>query len=232
MMLKADFHVHSCLSPCADLTMTPNEIGKRLKSAQIDWVAITDHNSCGNVSIFEKVLEKYEISLLPGIEVQTKEEVHVLIYLKDIKTAQFFSEEIGEHLPKMKNDPERFGYQLLVNEDDKFIGMEDKLLSASVDLSINELWNLSRKYGALFVYAHPDRRFGIIRQLGFIPEEPPFDAIETFDNAEMKMEKAVLKSSDAHFLSQIEKPTMKIKVDAPTFEEFKNALFTKAVWML
>jgi PHP family Zn ribbon phosphoesterase len=232
MILRGDFHIHSCLSPCADLAMTPNEIGKRLQNAQVDWVSITDHNSCENLLVFEKVLNNYGIALLPGIEVQTKEEVHVLIYLKDIAVAQKFSNEIGKHLPQRKNDPERFGYQLLVNENDEFIGMENKLLSTSTDLSIDELWNLSRRYDALFVYAHPDRRFGIIRQLGFIPEKPQFDAIEIFESGKMKMEKATLKSSDAHFLFQIEKPSVKIKVDAPTFEEFKKALFTKEVWML
>ncbi len=232
MIFNADFHVHSCLSPCADLTMTPNEIGARLKKAKVNWVSITDHNSCGNLPVFEKVLKKYDVALLAGIEVQTREEVHVLVYFKNVEMAQSFSKEVEKHLPHFRNDPERFGYQLFVNETDKFIGMEDKILSASINLSIKELWSLSRKYDVLFVYAHADRKFGVIKQLGFIPQNPPFDAIEIVGKEIKGVKKPILKSSDAHFLDQIRKPFIKVKANNPTFDELKKALKRKEVWLL
>ncbi len=228
MIFTGDFHVHTCLSPCADLTMVPNALAMRFEKTRVEWVAITDHNSCGNVEVFDKVMRDHGIRVLPGIEVQTVEEVHVLVYLRSIGTAEKFSEEIRMHLPKAENDPERFGYQLFVDENDNFLGMEDAMLSASTNLTLEELWLMVKRYEGLFVYAHVDRKFGVMKQLGFIPTFPAFDAIESVGN--VYADCAILKSSDAHFLSQIEGPKVKIKANSRTFDEFKNALIRREVW--
>ena len=228
MTFNGDFHVHTCLSPCADLAMVPNVLAARFEKAGVEWIAVTDHNSCRNVRVFDKVMKAHGIKILAGIEVQTVEEVHVLIYLKSVEVAERFSDEIKEHLPNVENDPERFGYQLLVDENDNFIGMENAMLSASTNLTLDELWLMAKRYDGLFVYAHVDRRFGVMKQLGFIPNSPSFDAVEA--SGTVHIDCTVLKSSDAHFLSQVERPRVKIKVNSRTFEEFRDALIKREVW--
>ncbi len=228
MIFKGDFHIHTCLSPCADITMVPGAMASAFEKAGTEWVAITDHNSCGNVEVFEKVLGVHGIKSIPGIEVQTIEEVHVLVYLKSTKIAMDFSNEIRRHLPNVENDPEHFGYQLFVDENDNFIGMESAMLSASTDLTIDDLWQMVKRYDGLFVYAHIDRMFGVVKQLGFIPEYPPFDAVEA--KGDVKVNCTILRSSDAHALSQIGKPKMRIKARSRTFDEFRKALIGKDMW--
>ncbi len=227
MKFKGDFHIHTCLSPCADLTMVPNELAKKLVSCEIDWVAITDHNSCGNVRVFEKVLSKYGINALAGIEIQTLEEVHVLSYFPSVDIAESFSEIVSTHLPDKKNDPELFGYQLFVDENDHFTGMEDKILSMSIDLNITDLWKVVKSFNGLFIYAHVDRSFGIIKQLGFIPDYPPFDAVESIGDVES--DKTIFKSSDAHSLDQIKAPKVEIETLKRDFEHLKLAIERKEV---
>ncbi len=233
MRFKGDFHIHSCLSPCAHIAMTPHEIAKALKSAGVEWTSITDHNSCGNVEVFEKVLAAYDISLIPGVEVETKEEVHVLVYLRDVQTAQAFSRELEEYLPPVANDPEKFGYQLFVNEKDEFVAMEDKMLAMATTLSIDELWEMTNRYEGLFVYAHIFRKFGIMTQLGFLPDNPSYDALECSNPPEeLKRKTAFLKASDAHFLNQIIKAQVEIEAEKRDFENFKRALKRKEVKIL
>ncbi len=233
MTFRGDFHIHSCLSPCAHISMTPHEVAKALSRAGVEWAAITDHNSCGNVAIFEKVLSDYGITLLAGVEVETREEVHVLVYLKDVKTAQGFSDELRKYLPDVENDPEKFGYQLFVDENDKFVAMEEKMLSMATSLSIEELWNMVKKYDGLFVYAHVLRKFGVVTQLGFLPDFPYPDALECKNpSKEMKEKMTVLKSSDAHFLNQITRPYVEIEARERNFESFKTALHERKVKVL
>ncbi|MGC9213392.1 MAG: PHP domain-containing protein [Athalassotoga sp.] len=228
-MITGDFHVHTCLSPCADITMVPNEMAKRFSYHGIEWIGITDHNTCGNVKVFERVFSKYGITVLPGIEVQSVEEVHVLGYFESVETAEEFSKVIYSHLPDIKNDPERFGYQLFVDEEDHFTGTEEKILASSTDLHLDELFKLIKAFKGLFVYAHVERTFGVLKQLGFIPDNPPYDALETI--RKIKSDKAILKSSDAHTLDQIGTSVVKVGVNHRTFEEFKRALERRLVFI-
>ncbi len=229
MRFKGDFHVHTCLSPCADVTMVPNEMAKRFVRCGVDWVGITDHNSCGNVRVFENVFSRYGIKILPGIEIQSVEEVHVLGYFSSVEVAEEFSKVIHLHLPETKNDPEVFGYQLLVDEEDHFIGMEEKMLSGSVNLNLKEIFELIKKFRGLFVYAHVDRAFGVLNQLGFIPKVPAYDAIEYFGKAE-NLECTIFKSSDAHYLHQINSPKVEIEASKRDFKEFRMAIERRQVF--
>ncbi len=233
MIFKGDFHIHSCLSPCAHITMTPHEIAQALKRVGVQWVAITDHNSCGNVEVFEKVLSTYDISLVPGVEVETREEVHVLVYLRDVKTAKSFSRELEGYLPSITNDPEKFGYQLLVNEKDEFVAMEEKMLGMATTLSLEELREMADKYEGIFVYAHLFRKFGVVTQLGFLPDFPSYDALECANPPRELTEKAaILTSSDAHFLDQIVRAQVAIEAEERNFESFREALKRKEVKIL
>jgi|UniRef100_A0A7V3RF68 PHP family Zn ribbon phosphoesterase len=230
MRFKGDFHIHTCLSPCADITMVPNEVAKKLVLYGVNWVSITDHNSCKNVRVFEKVLSKYGIKVVPGIESQSVEEVHVLSYFPSIGKAESFSDVLNTHLPNIKNDPELFGYQLLVDEEDHYIGIEEKVLSSSTDLNLFELWKLVKNFDGLFIYAHIERAFGVVKQLGFIPAVPQFDAIES--KADIEIDKVIFNSSDAHSLDQLTGPKVEIEALERDFNGFSTAIERKEVWKI
>ncbi|MDI3472640.1 MAG: 3,5-nucleoside bisphosphate phosphatase [Thermotogaceae bacterium] len=206
--------------------MVPNILGKKLQESGIDWIAITDHNSTKNVRVFKNVLRKYGVEVLPGIEVQTIEEVHVLGYFKDVDTAEEFGEFIYSKLPDFEIDEERFGYQLLVNENDEYIERETKNLSLSVNLNLEQVVKELKKFNALVAYAHVDRAFGVLYQLGLIPENLKVDALEFRKGRTVSSEFSlpVLVSSDAHNLDSISQPSMAVECERRTYEEFFKAL--------
>src|SRR6056297_1533562 len=117
---RADFHIHSCLSPCADITMTPHQVVGKLLEKHIDWAALTDHNTTRNLASFEKVFKGSGVAFLPGIEIQTVEDIHILGYFPDVETAQQCGLEVEEALPDIEIDPEKNGYQLVADENDNF----------------------------------------------------------------------------------------------------------------
>jgi len=221
-----DFHIHTCLSPCADITMVPNVVGEKLQEVGIDWVAITDHNSVRNVRVFKKVLRKFGVEVIPGIEIQTIEEVHVLGYFPDIEHAERFGDFIYSYLPDFEIDEEHFGYQLVVNENDEFVDREIKNLSMSVNLTLEETVKALKKFDAIAVYAHVDRAFGVLYQLGVFPENVEVDAVEIRNLKNVKFEHfyPILVSSDAHNLDSIVKPRMIFEVNKRNYEEFVKAL--------
>lgn len=221
-----DFHIHTCLSPCADITMVPNVVGERLQKAGIDWIAVTDHNSTKNVRVFKEVLKKFGVEVLPGVEVQTIEEVHVLGYFPDVEHAESFGNFIYSYLPDFEIDEEHFGYQLVVDENDEFIDKETRNLSMSVNLTLEETVKALKRFEATVVYAHVNRAFGLLYQLGFFPENVEADAIEirNFKNFEFDFPYPILVSSDAHNLDSIVKSRMIFEVNSRNYEEFVKAL--------
>lgn len=166
-MIKADLHVHSCLSPCAEITMVPTLICSKVKEKNIQMFSIVDHNSCNNLESFEKVCGTI---LIPGIEVTSLEEVHVLGYFSSIESVKNFYEIFREHLPKVQFNPESLGYQLLVNEKDEFVAFEEDYLLVASDLDLNGIIELILKFRGIPAYAHIDRQFGVLYQLGIFPQ--------------------------------------------------------------
>ncbi len=227
---NADFHIHTCLSPCADLTMTPNNIGEALSRFGIDWISVTDHNSVRNVRTCMRVMEKYGIKTIPGIEVQTSEDVHVLGYFPTCEAAELFGENIEDRLPKIDYDPEKNGYQLVVDEEDKFTGMVELPFGFSISLSLEETMDLIEKHGGIPVYAHIDRSLGVVEQLGFIPPFPESTVCEIYKLSKLKSysstigKRAVISSSDAHNIDSFSNSKMIICCKERTFEEFRLAL--------
>jgi len=230
--MKCDLHVHSCLSPCADLTMVPNEVVKYSP----DILAICDHNSGENVLSFLKVFENHSKILIPGIEIQTIEDVHILGYFDKIKNLLKVSKIIYEHLPKISYDPEKFGYQLKVDQNDKFISLETTPLGFPTDLSIKEVTEIILKYSGIPVYAHISRKFGVLYQLGIFPDLNIHIA-EVTNKEEYLIAKnnkfISISSSDAHFLNQIGKRYSIIKDKVKNAKEFLSFLIrgkVKTIW--
>jgi len=227
---RVDLHLHTCLSPCADLTMVPSAFAEKLEEKNVDWIAITDHNTCRNVPVFSKVLRDHGIEVIAGMEVQTREEVHVLLYFESYEEAfDFETTIVMPHMKKTKLDPELHGYQLLVNEKDEFTELYSDWLGQPLDLSTEELVECAHEKGAVVVFAHIFRRFGVIHQLG-IPPNTRCEAVEICSVSELEKAKTMFKgspvisSSDAHFPDQIGSRNCVIKANTRKFREFKDAL--------
>lgn len=179
MLYKADFHIHSCLSPCGDLMMSPSAIVKTAKERGLNLIAITDHNSCLNNPALKDLCESDPgIDCLFGMEATSMEEVHNLCLFDDLDTAMDFSEFIYEHLPLIDNDPDKFGDQVYVDSEENVLGEVEKYLNSPSDLEVVDLLKEVHLRGGLFIPAHVDRAaYSLSSQLGFIPEED-FDALE------------------------------------------------------
>ncbi len=205
-----DLHIHSNLSPCGDKDMTPNNIVNMAYIKNLDVISVTDHNSCKNFPAVEKLCNKRNITSIPGIEVNSKEEVHLLCYFKDYIDCCEFSDIIYKSLPKIKNNPKIFGEQLVYNEKDDIIGKEDILLTNASKYSLNEIIRLAKEYKGVVIPSHVTRRAnGIIGVLGFIPENLDFKYIEISKeiNADilknLKNKYRIIVNSDAHRLVDI-----------------------------
>ncbi|GAB6188453.1 PHP domain-containing protein [Marinitoga arctica] len=227
-----NFHIHTVISPCADITMSPDIFLEYLNG--INWISITDHNTAKHVRIYSKILEKIDVKVIPGIEVTTKEEVHVLIYFEKISEVEEFGDIIEKKLIIKDYNPEKLGYQILCNDMGEFKEIiNSPYLGSAVSLSITEIYNLSKKYNSLFIPAHIFRFNGLVTNLGFPPQNINIDAVELKNNEEIKKAKKLgfnnfLFNTDAHFPEQLIS-SCKIKVKKRDFNNFKKAIFERKV---
>ena len=212
MKYSFDMHIHSSLSPCASDDMTPNNIVNMAYIKKLNIISITDHNSMINVSSAEKIAYKRGILLIPGMEVNTKEEVHILCYFRNIEEGLEFGKLIYESIPDIKNAEKFFGQQLALDEEDSVIYREEKLLTSASSYSIDEIDKLVKKYNGIIVPAHIDRKsYSILSVLGFIPKNLDISTVEISSECNEEMiEKMNIKgiyniitNSDAHDLWQI-----------------------------
>ena len=175
----ADLHIHTCLSPCASLDLSPRNIVDRAKFQGLDVIAITDHNTAKNVQVVMRLGEKGGIKVIPGMEVQSREEIHLLTLFPDWPATASWAEEVFRSLPEMNNDPLIFGDQPIVDEDGNILEFESRLLLNSLRLSAEEIIRLVAGKGGLTIPSHFDRgSFSLLSQLGFIPPNMPLEALE------------------------------------------------------
>ena len=202
-----DMHIHTDLSPCSNEDMTPNNIVNMSYIKKLNIISVTDHNAAENLPAVIDLCEKLNIKAIPGIEVTTKEEVHVLCYFKELNNALEFGKIIYDSLPYIKNNPSIFGQQNIYNSNDEIIGVLDKLLINASAFSLNEIFDMSVKYHGISVPAHINKKtnsiFGV---LGFIPSNLKINFVEVnsneFNNKLIK-DLNILKNSDAHRLTDI-----------------------------
>ncbi|MEJ2067892.1 MAG: PHP domain-containing protein, partial [Deltaproteobacteria bacterium] len=198
----ADLHVHTCLSPCADEEMSPGNIVHTAREASIDIIAVTDHNSGKNARAVMEAAADLPLAVIAGMEVQSREEVHLLCLFGSVEILEEWDAFIYEHLPDVRNDPEVFGYQPIVDKEGYILRFEEKLLINSLDLSLEEVVKDVAERDGICIPAHVDREaFSIIGQLGYIPPDLPIAAVEIIgDQRDMVPEQyAVVAASDAHF---------------------------------
>ena len=158
MEVSIDLHIHSALSPCSDDDMTPNNIVNMAILNGLQAIAVTDHNSCDNVEAVMKAA-KGRLVVVPGVELQTREEVHLLAYFKDLSSLYDFQTKMEKFHDGIPNDPLFFGHQLIMNEFDEIIGEKQQLLLTSLSLSFEDTVNLIRTHGGLPVPAHINKTF-------------------------------------------------------------------------
>jgi PHP family Zn ribbon phosphoesterase len=233
-LYKADFHIHTVLSPCGDLDMSPENIVKTARHKGLDILGITDHNSTRQCDVMKKIGAREGIYILCGVEVNTKEEVHCLAFFHYEKDLQAFEKFMDGHLPDIKNDPDKFGYQVVVDENDHILAQPDKLLINALNANINEVEQKVHSMGGLFIPAHIDRlRNGIIQQLGFIPpdlqcdglEISPFSDYSDVIEAQMDLNRyTFIRGSDAHYPEDIGKVNTSLYLEEAGFSEVKMAL--------
>jgi PHP family Zn ribbon phosphoesterase len=231
---KADLHIHTVLSPCADLEMTPANIIKSAKEAGLHIIGITDHNSTKNAKLVKGLAEKEGIFVLTGAEITTKEEVHCLAFFDKDDQLDEFQEFLDQHISKIPNPDGHFGYQPVIDEHDNILEMIPYYLGAALNKSISSIQTYVYELNGIFIPAHINRpRNGIYSQLGFIPENLKFDAMGiTGNTTENHVRKhyvledkiSLLYNSDAHFLEQIGRNFTVFNMERIEFGEIKMAL--------
>ena len=236
-----DLHIHSALSPCASDDMTPNDIVGMALLNGLDMIAVTDHNSLSNSEAVIKAAQAAriqtgkELIVLPGVEISTVEEVHVICLFNDLESAMSFDNEITPYYSTLSNRIDIFGNQILYDEEDRAIGELERMLIAPTTISFDDLYKMVHKFHGAFIPAHIDRSsFSVISNLGFIPphlristiEISPLGAENGFDihNADKIGNRKTIFSSDAHQLWAISERRKSISLPSRTAEAAINFL--------
>jgi 3',5'-nucleoside bisphosphate phosphatase len=231
---RADLHVHTLLSPCGDLEMSPANIVKRAAELEIKILGIADHNSTKQAPLVKKLAEKEGIFTLCGAEVTTKEEVHCLAFFENIETLSEFQKYLDEHLPDIKNDPKYFGHQVVIDEQELILEEIPKLLISGINQSLEQVERKVHELQGIFIPAHIDRKkFSLTSQLGFVPPDLKADAFEISGLTTVKdivimfpylIDKTFIRSSDAHHIGQLGAGYSIFEIEEPSFREIKMAL--------
>jgi len=205
MHYRADFHIHSCLSPCASLEMSPAAIVERAKDVGLNAIALSDHNCGFNLPAFAAVCERHGMACLYGLEATSTEEAHILCLFDQLDVAVEWGEKVYESLPPVPNYPDRFGDQPIVDEHDEVLGFAEKFLISASGYDVATLVEEVHARGGLCIPAHIDRQvYGIVAQLGFLPDEP-FDAVEltAFGDPALAKDYPIVRNSDSHDLATL-----------------------------
>ncbi len=222
MKIYYDFHIHSCLSPCGDKDMTPNNIVNFAKIMGYDAIALTDHNTALNCPAVASLAEENGITFIPGMELCTSEEVHIVCLFYTLEDALRFSDYVKSTMPPIKNKPSVFGEQLICDENDNVIGQEESLLVTASGISTEKVVKKVAEYNGICYPAHIDRpSFSILSNLGIIDEYFGFNCAEIYDierEDELKGKHPylnklkILSDSDAHYLENMRLPQQVIEV--------------------
>jgi PHP family Zn ribbon phosphoesterase len=232
--MRLDLHIHTLLSPCGSLEMSPARIIEEAKRKKLDIIGIADHNTTRQCREVKRLGEKSGITVFCGAEVTTKEEAHCLTFFEDSTSLDLFQKFLDKHLPDIKNVPEKFGDQVWVDEDEMIAGEEERLLISALDVDVEEIERKVHELNGIFIPAHIDRpMYSIISQLGFLPPALHVDALEIagFSKKEMMIRTyglpddiLFITSSDAHHPHQIGTKYTELDMKEATFAEFRRFL--------
>ncbi len=234
--LSYDLHIHSCLSPCGDEDMTPGNIVGMSALKGLDVIAVTDHNSCRNCPAVLKLAQEYNIVAIPGMELTTLEEVHVLCLFAELADALRFDQYVYSKLMKIPNDERAFGKQEICDEEDRVIGKEPYLLINATDISFDDMGSLMKEYRGVYLPAHIDKNSNsLLSNLGFIAPEADFTAAELADLARYEeisnrnpylKQCSIITDSDAHELGRIQEAVNFLTCESRSREDIIKAIIT------
>lgn len=235
MKLSYDLHIHSCLSPCGDNDAIPGNIAGMASLIGLDVIALTDHNTCKNCAAFLRAAEAYGVAALPGMELTTMEEIHVLFYFRSLADAMAFDAYVEPRILPIPNRPRFFGDQILIDDQNEPCGTFDTLLISATDISFDEAFRLAASFHAVAVPAHINKgSTSVLSQLGMIPPEAAFriaevqkpeDILSLQERHPILQQCRFLTSSDAHALDQLQEPVHRIEVSARSGEAVFDALW-------
>ena len=229
----ADLHVHTVLSPCAEVEMIPPLIVHQALARGLNLIAVTDHNAAANCGAVMQAARDTGLAVLPGMEVQTVEEVHTLCLFDTIEQALTWQGTVFDHLPDQANAEDVFGAQYVVDAEGEYVRTETRLLQTATDLPLEEVLRRVKTLGGLAIPAHVDRpSYSLLANLGFVPPGLAAPALEIFRLTDPAAARArwpdlapypLIRSGDAHRLSEIT-PALKLTLAAPTIAELASAL--------
>lgn len=233
-VFNADLHIHTVLSPCGSLEMSPKTIVQTALARKIDIIGITDHNSTRQCRVVLSEAKKAGLTVFCGAEVTTKEEVHCLAFFENFEKLDEFQHFLDTNLPDIKNDVDLFGYQVVVNENEEIVYEEERLLISAIKQSIDQVEQEVHRLEGIFIPAHVNRaKFSLISQLGFIPPDLKFDALELSKHIDTAaflktypyLKKAtIIRNSDAHQPEDIGIIFSKLFMESADFNEFRMAI--------
>jgi len=231
--LTADLHLHTVASACAEPEMTPTRIVRRAQELGLDLIAVTDHHSVENVKAVRGAAAACDLRVLPGMEVQTREEVHVLCLFDEMDRALSWQAWIWERLPDLPNREAFFGVQRVVDAAGNLLGTNGRLLQTSVSLSFEETLESAEAWGGIALPAHVDRpRYSLFANLGMIPQGVGLAGAEisrniTAPEARQRFPSlaglGLIQSGDAHRLSEMIRTT-RLVLEEPSVHEIRLAL--------
>lgn len=233
-VFNADLHIHTVLSPCGSLEMSPKTIVQTAIAKKIDIIGITDHNSTRQCREVASEAQKAGLTVFCGAEVTTREEVHCLAFFENFEKLDEFQYFLDASLPDIKNDVDLFGYQVVVNENEDIVYEEERLLISAIKHSIDKVEQEVHRLEGIFIPAHVNRaKFSLISQLGFIPPDLKFDALElskhmgttAFLKTYPYLNRAtIIRNSDAHQPEDIGVIFSKLLMESTDFKEFRMAI--------
>ena len=232
---RCDLHVHTCLSPCGDLDMSPRNVVETAGNMGLDVIAICDHNTAENVAAVRRASIRNQGAphVLCGLEICTLEEVHVLALFDHPRAAHKMQSLVYLHLPPDLNSPEIFGEQVAANEDDEVESFNQRLLIGAAGLDLEQVVVAVHELGGLAVAAHVDREaYGLLGNLGFFPDDLEIDAVEISRSGRLEpmldrypdlAAKPIIRCSDAHYVSEIGSAWTEFRIKNPSIAELSLA---------
>ncbi|MHB1452526.1 MAG: PHP domain-containing protein [Saccharofermentanales bacterium] len=238
-ILNCDLHIHTALSPCADRDMTPCNIVNMSRIKGLDAIAVTDHQSCSNVAAVSSYASKSGLIVIPGMELETAESIHLICLFPILENALAFEKIVRMTMPEIKNNEKIFGEQLIFNENDEIVKKEERMLLVSAGLSFQEALKQVGICGGICYPAHVDRSsYSILSVLGAIPAEYPGSHLEISRNCDEASLFAdypetakykLIRASDAHYLEDIFEPGFMVEIAQSGIEETVISLIISAL---
>ncbi len=231
---RADLHLHTLLSACAEVEMIPPLIVDEALARGLSIIAVTDHNTTGNAAAVMEAAQGTDLVVLPGMELQSREEVDLLCIFETLEQARAWQERVDGWLPALDNDPDRFGPQFLVDAEGDFLAEETRMLQAPAQIGLEQAARTVRRLGGLAIPAHIDRPSnGLLPMLGIWPPDLEADAAEVSPNMRPSAARReypflpdipLVTNSDAHWLDWIGHVMTIFVMEAPSMAEIKRAL--------